>query len=74
MRHAFECPDSDAIASVWYDDEVEELHVVMRKGQRLVFGPVPMSAYKAFEQAPSKGTYFNKNLRWGEKYPFLGEV
>lgn len=74
MKHKFETPDSESIVSVEYDDVLDELHVTMRKGSRLVYGQVPKSLYTKFEKAASAGAFFNREIRWSGKYPFLGEI
>jgi hypothetical protein len=74
VRLRFDTPDSESIVSVEYDEVLDELYVQMRKGSILVYGQVPKSVYTNFEKAASSGSYFNRVIRWGGKYPFLGEI
>lgn len=54
---------SSCITSIDYDDTKQEMTVVFVKGGSHVYSGVPKSVYDGFLVAPSKGKYFNQNVR-----------
>ncbi len=60
--------ESRALHAIGYDAEKRVLEVVFNSGRIYQFVNVPPEAYAALAAAPSKGGYFNANLR--EVYPY----
>jgi KTSC domain len=55
-------------ASSRYDAAKRELQVTFVTGRRYVYDDVPLEAYEGLRTAPSKGTFFNREIR--ERYAY----
>jgi hypothetical protein len=56
-------PNSSRISSYDYDPEAKTLSVTFRgTGAIYHYRGVPPEAYKAMQEAPSKGSFLNKNI------------
>jgi hypothetical protein len=58
---------SDAIHDLAYDPETLELHVTFHHGGTYTHGGVPAELYERFLAAPSKGSFYNAELK--HRYP-----
>ena len=56
-------PGSTSIQSVDYDLTSRQMRITFKSGERYVYYNVPPSVYKGFENAPSKGKYFQRIVR-----------
>jgi lysyl-tRNA synthetase class 2 len=54
---------STAIRSFRYHSGARELEVIFTTGRRYVYSDVPPETVEAFRSAPSKGTFFNAQIR-----------
>jgi KTSC domain len=54
---------SSVIRSFLYDPEKSELWITFVSGRRYVYGGVPQDVVDAFNAAPSRGTFFNSEIR-----------
>ena len=54
---------STAIRYFRYDSAKRELQVTFVTGRRYIYADVPPDAADAFRAAPSKGTFFNREIR-----------
>ncbi len=59
---------STAIRSMFYDPAKRELWVTFVSGRRYVYADVPSGVFDAFKTAPSRGTFFNREIR--DRYSF----
>ena len=55
--------ESTSIISVGYTATTQVLEVVFRRGRVYRYMSVPADVFAAFLAAPSKGRYFNSNVR-----------
>ena len=55
--------DSSTIEQVGYDEDAMELHVVFTDGARYVYQQVPLQTFEQLLDAPSKGSFLNRELR-----------
>jgi lysyl-tRNA synthetase class 2 len=55
--------ESSAIARVDYDDAAQMLRVRFMSGRRYRYADVPREVYERFVAAPSKGQFFNAEIR-----------
>lgn len=55
--------DSVSIAAVGYDGDSQELHVQFVSGETYAYQNVPPTIFDAFIAAPSKGSYFNREVK-----------
>jgi hypothetical protein len=60
--------DSAAILAVEHDAEAERMAIRFVSGETYVYDEVPRAVYEAFLAAPSKGTFFQAEIRG--RYPF----
>jgi hypothetical protein len=60
--------DSSAILAVEHDEGAERMAIRFVSGETYVYDGVPRAVYEAFLAAPSKGTFFQAEIR--ERYPF----
>jgi lysyl-tRNA synthetase class 2 len=60
--------DSSAILAVEHDARAERLAIRFVSGETYVYDGVPRAVYDAFLAAPSKGTFFQAEIR--DHYPF----
>jgi len=59
---------STAIRNIFYDQSKSALWVTFVTGRRYVYDDVPQDVFDAFTTAPSRGTFFNTEIR--DKYGF----
>jgi len=55
--------ESSALAAVAYESDRQRLQLVFRDGSAYTYFDVPPQIYYALLEAPSKGAYFNRNVR-----------
>ena len=55
--------DSTAVSRVDYDDEARRLLVTFATGRTYAYDAVPRNVYDTMLQAPSKGRFFNSEIR-----------
>ena len=55
--------DSSNIEAVGYDDDGQELHVHFLSGGQYVYHSVPREIFEEFLQAPSKGSFLNREIK-----------
>lgn len=60
--------ESSIITSIGYDGLGKILHVQFRTGLTYLYFDVPLNVYDAFLTAPSRGSYFTKEIRNKYKY------
>ncbi len=60
--------ESSALHAIGYDAERRVLEVIFNGGRIYQFVQVPAEAYAALAAAPSKGVFFNANIR--DVYPY----
>jgi hypothetical protein len=54
---------SSAIRNLFYVPAKRELWVTFVSGRRYVYAEVPLDVFDAFKTAPSRGTFFNHEIR-----------
>jgi HTH-type transcriptional regulator / antitoxin HigA len=59
---------SSAIRDIRYVAQQKRLFVTFTTGREYVYEQVPKSVFRQLENAASKGSYFNRNIR--DRYPF----
>jgi hypothetical protein len=59
---------SSAIRSFVYDPAKRQLWVTFVTGRRYIYNDVPPEIFEAFKTAPSRGTFFNHEIR--DRYTF----
>ena len=59
---------STAIRFISYDPESERLSVTFVTGRRYIYENVPEKVYDAFLNAPSRGQFFNFEIR--DRFPY----
>jgi hypothetical protein len=59
---------STAIRTLFYDPAKRELWVMFVTGRRYVYTDVPSDVFDAFNTAPSRGAFFNREIR--DRYAF----
>jgi hypothetical protein len=59
---------STAIRNLLYVPAKRELWVTFVSGRRYVYAEVPPEAFDAFKAAPSRGAFFNQEIR--DRYAF----
>jgi len=55
--------DSVSIEAIGYDVDSQELHVRFVSGETYMYSGVPSNVFDAFVSAPSKGSYFNREIK-----------
>jgi hypothetical protein len=55
--------ESSTLTTVAYDSNLETLQLQFRDGSIYTYSRIPAEIYAALLGAPSKGTYFNSNIR-----------
>ena len=55
--------ESSNIEAIGYDDDGQELHVHFLSGGQYVYHNVPREIFDAFLQAPSKGSFLNREIK-----------
>ncbi|WP_293677455.1 KTSC domain-containing protein [uncultured Phenylobacterium sp.] len=60
--------DSTAIRDIDYDAKREKLFVRFASGERYIYVGVPGEVCRSFEEAASKGRFFQAEIR--DRYPF----
>lgn len=64
---SFDSPESSWIEGAEYDQETKVLIIETEK-QEYTFVDVPIEVWEGFKNAPSKGSYYHKNIR--DKYSY----
>jgi hypothetical protein len=59
--------NSSAIRRISYDRKTKRLLVTFTTGRVYAYDRVPASVYEDFREAPSKGEFFNREIR--DRYP-----
>jgi hypothetical protein len=59
---------STAIRNLFYVPAKRELWVTFVSGRRYVYDDVPPEVFDAFQAAPSRGAFFNQEIR--DRYTF----
>lgn len=55
--------DSSNIEAIGYDDGAQELHIRFLSGETYVYMGVPSEVYDAIMDAPSKGSFLNREVK-----------
>lgn len=55
--------DSSSLEAVGYDSDSQELHVRFLAGTVYVYYEVPQQVVDALMSAPSKGSFYNRDIR-----------
>jgi hypothetical protein len=55
--------DSSNIEAIGYDDGAQELHVRFLTGETYVYSGVPREVFDAMMNAPSKGSFLNREVK-----------
>ena len=55
--------DSSSLEAVGYDSDSQELHVRVLAGTVYIYYEVPQQVVDAFMSAPSKGSFYNRDIR-----------
>jgi len=55
--------DSSSLEAVGYDSDSQELHVRFWAGTVYIYYEVPQQVVDAFMSAPSKGSFYNRDIR-----------
>jgi hypothetical protein len=63
---------SSAVDSLGYDEDVQTLEIRFQSGFVYQYLNVPQAEYDALLQAPSIGSYFNRNIRNSYPYARIG--
>lgn len=58
---------SSVIRGAWYLTDRQELDLLFISGRRYVYSDVPLSVARAFAEAPSKGRFYNAEIR--DRFP-----
>ena len=53
---------SKAIRAHGYDERTRTLHIEFRTGHRYAYSEFPAEAYQAFQNAPSAGSHFAREI------------
>jgi len=63
VKHEFD--NGSWISHVEYDDETSQMRITMKGGQKSVYEcqDVPFNVYQAFRTAPSRGSFFNSDIK-----------
>jgi len=61
--------ESSVVGLIGYSEKTSTLRVVFHNGKIYDFYLVPKAVYKDFVSAPSKGAFFDDQIR-GANYPF----
>lgn len=60
--------DSANLDQVGYDNDEMELHVIFKDGSHYVYRNVPDGIYEELLNAPSKGSYLNREIKGAYEY------
>lgn len=60
--------DSSNIEAIGYDDDGQELHVQFLSGACYVYHDVPRQIFDNLLQAPSKGSFLNREIKGIYRY------
>lgn len=66
--------DSDAIAAIGYSDTLNVLQIDFKKGSRYRYLNVNPFIFEAFQSAPSKGRFFNREIDGNFDYQLVSTV
>lgn len=58
-----ETVDSNVIHAIGYDAEIQVLEIIFNNGRIYQYRNVPRAVYEGLMAAPSKGNYFQENVR-----------
>jgi hypothetical protein len=67
MRRSIRMP-STAIRNIVYDASAKRMLVTFVTGRKYIYDDVPPEVHAAFQAAPSKGPFFNAEIR--DRYAF----
>lgn len=59
----FKTMESSNLAEVYYHRELKNLYIVFNSGSMYVYYGVSYYRYRQLMKAPSKGQYFNRNIK-----------
>ena len=54
---------STVIRGAWYQPDRRQLDLLFTSGRRYVYSDVPMAVAAGFARAPSKGRFYNREIR-----------
>jgi len=60
--------DSSNVEAIGYDDATQELHVRFVSGTSYIYRDVPRQLFDDLMQAPSKGSFLNRQLKGVYQY------
>lgn len=63
--------ESSIITAIGYDVATKVAHVQFKNGSLYSYADVPATEFNKLWQAPSVGSYFIKNFKYGYKYTKL---
>ena len=63
--------DSSNIEAIGYDEITQELHVRFLSGAMYVYYNIPREIYDAIMNAPSKGSFLNREVKGAFEYSKL---
>lgn len=63
--------DSSNLEQVGYDADEMELHVIFKDGSHYVYASVPEGIFDDLLEAPSKGSYLNREVKGVYEYTKL---
>ncbi|MBS4007316.1 MAG: KTSC domain-containing protein [Clostridium sp.] len=55
--------DSSNIEAIGYDDGTSDLHIQFTSGSYYIFHNVPRDIFESILYAPSKGSFFNREVK-----------
>lgn len=55
--------DSSNVETIGYDDDVQELHIQFVSGGRYIYHNVPRQIFDELMNAPSKGSFLNRQIK-----------
>ena len=58
---------SSALSAIGYDPQTRRMKITFAQGHTYDFCRVPQQVFDALMRAPSKGTYYNENIKG--RYP-----
>jgi len=55
--------DSSNVEALGYDEGAQELWVQFKSGRKYIYDAVPLSAFEELLNAPSVGSYLNREIK-----------